>query len=285
MPPAARISDMHVCPMVTPGTPPIPHVGGPISMGCPTVMIGFLPAARVGDMAICVGPPDSIAKGSLSVMIGSMPAARIGDLTVHGGNIVVGCPTVMIGDMGMGSPGAPGVAVRKPPRGAVGPLRPALSPSSAGPLESAGPDAGTSESFSAPPSISPDGGPLGAPRTPEGPPEKTWIAVLLKDFEGTPLPNQNFRIALEGGQVLSGRTDSQGKARFEGVDPDSGQVHFLEIPEEGDYGGAAAGGSAATAPGEGYTVSRVQYEIPDNGIEEAAMQDDPEESAEEDEEG
>ena len=97
MPPAARISDMHVCPMATPGTPPIPHVGGPVSVGCPTVMIGFMPAARVGDMAVCVGPPDTIAMGSFSVMIGFMPAARLGDTTVHGGKITMGYPTVMIG--------------------------------------------------------------------------------------------------------------------------------------------------------------------------------------------
>jgi uncharacterized Zn-binding protein involved in type VI secretion len=97
MPPAARIGDMHTCPMVTPGTPPVPHVGGPISMGCPTVMIGFMPAARVGDMAVCVGPPDAIAMGSFTVVIGGMPAARLGDMTVHGGVISMGCPTVMIG--------------------------------------------------------------------------------------------------------------------------------------------------------------------------------------------
>lgn len=97
MPPAARISDLHVCPMVTPGTPPIPHVGGPITVGCPTVMIGFMPAARVGDMAICVGPPDTIAMGSFSVIIGGMPAARMGDLTAHGGSIASGFPQVMIG--------------------------------------------------------------------------------------------------------------------------------------------------------------------------------------------
>ncbi len=98
MPPAARITDMHVCPMVTPGVPPIPHVGGPIlPPGCPTVLIGMLPAARVGDMAVCVGPPDVIAIGSMTVLIGFMPAARIGDTTAHGGKIVVGFPTVMIG--------------------------------------------------------------------------------------------------------------------------------------------------------------------------------------------
>jgi uncharacterized Zn-binding protein involved in type VI secretion len=93
--------------MVTPGTPPIPHVGGPVSIGCPTVLIGMMPAARVGDMAVCVGPPDTIAKGSMTVMIGGMPAARIGDLTVHGGVVAMGCPTVIIGDVGMGAAGSP----------------------------------------------------------------------------------------------------------------------------------------------------------------------------------
>lgn len=95
MPPAARMSDMHVCPMITP--PAIPHVGGPILGGCPTVLIGSLPAARLSDMATCVGPPDSIVKGSATVMIGNMPAARMGDSTAHGGTIVLGFPMVMIG--------------------------------------------------------------------------------------------------------------------------------------------------------------------------------------------
>ena len=96
--PAARAGDMHSCPMVTPGVPPIPHVGGPIlPPGCPTVLIGGMPAARVGDMATCVGPPDSILMGSTNVFIGGMPAARLGDLTMHGGSIVVGLPTVLIG--------------------------------------------------------------------------------------------------------------------------------------------------------------------------------------------
>lgn len=97
MPPAARISDMHVCPMATPGTPPIPHVGGPVVKGTPTVMIGFMPAARVADQLVCVGPPDMVAIGSVTVFISYMPAARMGDMTVHGGSIVVGFPTVMIG--------------------------------------------------------------------------------------------------------------------------------------------------------------------------------------------
>jgi uncharacterized Zn-binding protein involved in type VI secretion len=93
--PAARLTDMHVCPMVT-GV--VPHVGGPIlAPGAPTVLIGKLPAARVTDMAVCVGPPDMIALGSLTVLIGGMPAARMGDTCAHGGAIVMGYPTVLIG--------------------------------------------------------------------------------------------------------------------------------------------------------------------------------------------
>ena len=93
--PAARITDMHVCPMVT-GV--VPHVGGPISGPCaPTVLVGMLPAARVTDMAVCVGPPDMIAMGSPTILICGLPAARLGSTTVHGGAIVMGLPTVLYG--------------------------------------------------------------------------------------------------------------------------------------------------------------------------------------------
>lgn len=89
---------MHQCPMLTPGVPPIPHVGGPIAgPGAPTVLIANMPAAKVGDIAVCVGPPDSIVKGSATVMVMGLPAARMGDKTAHGGTIVIGCPTVEIG--------------------------------------------------------------------------------------------------------------------------------------------------------------------------------------------
>src|SRR3954451_16602586 len=94
MPPAARVGDMHVCPMVT-GV--VPHVGGPIMPpGAIKVLIGGMPAARVGDLCTCVGPPDTIAMGSAKVMISGQPAARMGDQTAHGGVIVLGYPTVMI---------------------------------------------------------------------------------------------------------------------------------------------------------------------------------------------
>ena len=93
--PAARVTDMHVCPMVT-GL--VPHVGGPIlPPACVRVLACNMPAARVGDMATCVGPPDVIAVGSFTVLICGQPAARLGDTTAHGGKIVTGCPTVLIG--------------------------------------------------------------------------------------------------------------------------------------------------------------------------------------------
>lgn len=92
--PGARVGDLHVCPMVT-GT--VPHVGGPISLGASTVTIAGVPAARVGDMCTCVGPPDTILAGSSTVMIEGMPAARLGDSTSHGGTIILGAPNVLIG--------------------------------------------------------------------------------------------------------------------------------------------------------------------------------------------
>ena len=97
MPPAARIGDMHVCPMVTPAVVPVPHVGGPLlPPGVPTVLIGGMPAAVISGMAVCVGPPDVVAMGAATCLIGGMMAARLGDMTAHGGLIVMGCPTVMI---------------------------------------------------------------------------------------------------------------------------------------------------------------------------------------------
>lgn len=99
MPSAARLTDMHQCPMQTQAGPvTIPHVGGPeVGPGAPTVLICNLPAAKVGDLAICVGPPDAIVKGSATVKVMGLPAARMGDKTAHGGTVVFGWPTVQIG--------------------------------------------------------------------------------------------------------------------------------------------------------------------------------------------
>lgn len=98
MPAAARIGDLHSCPMQTASVPPIPHVGGPVvGPGVGTVLIGKMPAAVVGDSCICVGPSDTIAKGSSTVLVNNKPAARMGDSTAHGGLIVLGLATVIIG--------------------------------------------------------------------------------------------------------------------------------------------------------------------------------------------
>jgi guanyl-specific ribonuclease Sa len=142
MPPAARITDMHVCPIVIPFTPP--HVGGPIITGKLNVIVGKMPAARVMDKLICKGPPDMVLKGSPTVIIGKFPAARMMDPTVHGGMIVTGFFPVIIGEFGMGSvitpvapvvaslraaaaTGAPVVADATPP--ALGPPAPSSSAS------------------------------------------------------------------------------------------------------------------------------------------------------------
>src|SRR5580692_7328717 len=129
MPPAARTTDMHVCPMVT---VLVPHVGGPILPPCePTVLIGFLPAARITDMLTCVGPPDIIVMGSPTVLIGGLMAARIGDPTVHGGVIVLGCFTVMIGEAGVPAPSAPSTPSALPVPSVAS--TPPASPSSSAP--------------------------------------------------------------------------------------------------------------------------------------------------------
>lgn len=131
--PAARIGDMHVCPMVTPGVPPIPHVGGPVvGPGCPTVLIGGMPAAVMGDMCTCVGPPDTIILGSVGVLIGGKPAARMGDMCAHGGTIVLGCPTVLIGEI-MPAVVTPGVFIASSPivLGAIEEIKAILPPGQA----------------------------------------------------------------------------------------------------------------------------------------------------------
>lgn len=116
--PAARITDPHVCPMVT-GT--VPHVGGPILPPAQlNVLTGFLPQARIGDKAVCNGPPDVIALGSFTVLVGGSPAARMGDITAHGGVIVMGQMNVLIGDAGSADPMSVGKALLNLPIGLEG---------------------------------------------------------------------------------------------------------------------------------------------------------------------
>lgn len=99
--PAARVGDDHFCPMIKPI--PIPHKGGPVLQGEPTVLIGGLPAARKGDSLTCIGDKDMVKEGESTVLIGGKPAARMGDGTQHGGRIVKGDTTVLIGQVARGS--------------------------------------------------------------------------------------------------------------------------------------------------------------------------------------
>lgn len=225
MPPAARITDMHVCPMVT-GV--VPHVGGPIlPPGCPTVLIGMLPAARVTDMATCVGPPDVIIMGSPTVLIGNLMAARIGDPTAHGGVIVLGCFTVMIGEVGMGSPV---VVTPMPPMVA---LAGAMNSSAAQALAQAAQDsspvvqldealtqaAGSgSDQPVAPVVVSPE--------------KKSWIEIELVDEDGKPVPYEEYRLKLPDGSTVGGSLDSKGQARVEGIDPGTCKISFSNFDRE-----------------------------------------------------
>lgn len=98
MMPCARVTDMHLCPMVTPGVPPIPHVGGPVlPPGNLFVLVGTMPSAQVSSMCTCVGPPDVITMGSMTVLTGSLPQAKMLSLTSHGGSVMGGMPTVLVG--------------------------------------------------------------------------------------------------------------------------------------------------------------------------------------------
>ena len=218
--PAARLTDMHVCPMVTPGLPPIPHVGGPITgPGCPTVLIGGIPAAVMGDMCVCVGPPDSIVLGSAGVMIGGKPAARMGDQCAHGGAIVLGCPTVLIGETSSGS-GGPGSA------GAGGAGSSSMGNAGKKALMSQL-KAPAMKSFLNQQALK-DAAAAGdglAPRT-----EKKDLKAqftLIDDAE-KPVKDASYEIETTDGQKYKGKTDSSGKTQnISGVTPADCRVTFF----------------------------------------------------------
>ncbi len=141
--PAACVGDMHVCPMVTPAVVPVPHVGGPIlpAGAAFNVLIGGRPAAVMGTMCVCVGPPDVIIRGSMGVLFGGRPAARMGDNTAHGGTIVIGNPTVLIGEVGfamnMVTPDMPNMSMPDIPNMSV-PTMPNMSQAPAANMSSGG---------------------------------------------------------------------------------------------------------------------------------------------------
>jgi len=201
--------------MQTPGTPPIPHVGGPIlPPGVPTVLIGGLPAAVLGGMATCVGPPDSIVLGSVGVMFGGQPAARMGDSCAHGGTIVGGCPTVLIGDV---SPGAPPVVV----------VTPAVSSPAAAPSSSRQAGALTKAAERGAPFCEVCEQAKEEKKKKEE--KKTFVAIELKDEAGAPRAGEKYRVTLPDGTVKEGFLDMEGKARVEGVDPGNCKITFPDL--------------------------------------------------------
>ena len=243
----------------------VPHVGGPIiAPGAPTVLIGFLPAARMTDMAVCVGPPDMIMMGSPTVLIEFLMAARMGDPTVHGGTIVLGFPMVMIGEVGMGSPAA---VVVPPAAGGGGGAAGAGSSPASGPAETAGSGitAGASRTDSWTPGpflVAPDaavmqfgalgmrsaqaqalaqaavsGTPFcqvcamqqGPTATALSPNKPSWVEIELVDEQGKPVPNENYEVRLADGTLFRGALDGNGQARIEGIDPGTCQITFPKL--------------------------------------------------------
>lgn len=205
--------------MQTPAVVPIPHVGGPIvGPGEPRVLIGGLPAARIGDFCVCVGPPAPIALGSFTVMIGGKPAARVGDMTGHGGTIMPpGCPTVLIGDAGGGA-GSPSAFTMGAAR-AKGAAFTRTQCESRGTLESV----------------------QGSPLLFTGDPtKKSWIEIELVDQKGRPVAHERFRVKAPGlDRPLEGFLDDKGFARIGGIDPGTCVISFPNLdaaswkPEKG----------------------------------------------------
>lgn len=200
--PAARITDMHTCPMVT-GV--VPHVGGPIlPPGTPTVLIGGMPAAVLGDMCTCAGGPDTIILGSTTVLIGGKPAARMGDQTAHGGVIVLGCMTVLIGDSGGGggSGGAGSMMIKDLPTSAA---QNALNKKSL--TEAANNGEGI------------------ASRTDK---EDLKAQFTLLDEAEKPVEGVKYEIETVAGKKYKGKTDSSGKTQnISGASPADCRVTFF----------------------------------------------------------
>jgi len=222
--------------MVTPGLPPIPHVGGPVvGPGCPTVLIGGMPAAVMGDMCVCVGPPDSIVLGSTGVLIGNKPAARMGDMCAHGGSIVVGCPTVLIGEMSPGSPPPPPVV--KMIMGESSNLTSEMSQKAAQvaalsrAAETGAPFCEKCEAAQKPQEAAEEIAKRKYHRAQfRAVDEKSGAAI-----EGLP-----YRITLSNGAIYSGSTDSEGYTTIvTTVEPEDAEVEWLPQLEHEDHGSDA----------------------------------------------
>lgn len=192
--------------MVTPAPVPVPHVGGPISgPGAPTTLIAGMPAARVGDLAICAGPPDAIVVGSFTVLIEGKPAARMGDTCAHGGTIAAGCPTVLIGNSGgAGSPQAATMGAARRSGAMFTQTHCNLAPA---PPETQEPE-------------------------PVDPLTMDWIEVELVDEAGQPVIGARCRIESPSGRRFDTVTDGQGLTRLRRVEAGEYQVCFPDLDRD-----------------------------------------------------
>ncbi len=206
--PAARLTDMHVCPFQTPAVVPIPHVGGPIiGPGAPTVFIGGMPAAVMGDMCTCVGPPAPIVLGSMGVMIGGKPAARMGDMTGHGGSIVAGCPTVLIGEIGSGGGGGGGAGGGAGAGGNMSAITAAANLNKTALIDAANNGDGLA---------------------PKSTTDDMKAQFTLVDEANKAVAHTDYRIQTSDGQIHTGTTDGSGKtSMLNGYMPGDCRVSFL----------------------------------------------------------
>jgi len=204
--PAARVGDLHTCPLATPGTPPVPHTGGPIlPAGVPSILIEGKPAAAVGDLCICAGPIDTIVLGSFTVLLAGRAAARMGDVTLHGGTITIGAATVLIGDQGggAGSPQAATFAAAK----ASGAALVAMACNGYGP--------GAADEVQS--------------AAPARPTDTAWIDLELVDQAEQPIPYRRYRVTTAAGRVVEGYLGPAGTARITGLPPGECDVEFPDL--------------------------------------------------------
>ena len=213
--------------MQTPAVVPIPHVGGPIlPPGQPTVLIAGMPAAVVGDMCVCVGPPDAIAMGSTGVMIGGRPAARMGDMTIHGGSIVMGCPTVLIGETGSAGGGGGGAGAGG---GAVAAMGAASGAAAAAVAAESAAAEKTKSAVEAVEQRHKDGA-FSSP--PIDPTKQAWVEIEVVDEIGGPVAYERYRIQIPSGETREGWTDANGIARLEGLVDGTCQISLPDLDEK-----------------------------------------------------
>ncbi len=217
--------DMHVCPMVTPGVPPVPHVGGPIvGPGAVKTLIAGLPAAMVGAQCVCVGPPDVIIKGSFVCLIEGKPAARVTDTTAHGGTITVGCPTVLIGDSGgAGSPQARTMSEGRSIAASYTSCN--CNSKSQGEITTGTHADGPTFGPATPP-------PTQGSRTPPTPAKRSWIEVEVVDDGGKPLRGERVQIKDAEGKTRELFTDEKGIVRMDDIAPGSADITMPHLDQD-----------------------------------------------------